>query len=310
MDSTAHSKAATNKTRSAIVLVVDDNPTTAEFLVLALQPHYRTFSALSGEDAIGFCVAHVPDLVILDQHMNNLDGILTCKMLKAIPGMEDCPIVFATSDTSPDLEVKCWDAGATDFIHKPFVIQSLVKRIHKHIESKLTDDLIENMVFVDPASGLYNRGFFNDNYIKQLSLANRYDGPLSLVMFEVVNSPLYSKREPTKILDEHFNLVAKIIVDNLAQPTDILTRYSENEIALLMPDSYIFTAKHSVKKIMDKLTELKHDPALRLQQVVVSASMASLDSLPKNVSLVEQALNILAEGKSAESTSHNAYYVA
>ena len=50
---------------SAVVLVVDDNPTTTEFLVQTLTPYYRTFSSHSGEDAIGFCAIHAPDLVIL-----------------------------------------------------------------------------------------------------------------------------------------------------------------------------------------------------------------------------------------------------
>jgi CheY-like chemotaxis protein len=72
---------------SAVVLVVDDDPTTADLLVQALTPYYRTFSAHSGEDAIGFCATHAPDLVILDLHMPVLDGLLTCKILKTIPSV-------------------------------------------------------------------------------------------------------------------------------------------------------------------------------------------------------------------------------
>ncbi len=305
-----NSRVAGKDTTSAVVLVVDDNPTTAEFLVLTLQPHYRTFSATCGEEAISFCIAHTPDLVILDQHLSKMDGILTCKMLRAIPSMEKCPIVFATGDTSNDLEEKCWDAGATDFIHKPFVIQSLLKRLHKHIETKLTDDLIENMVYVDPQSGLYNRAYFNQNYRKQLSLVKQNNGALSLIMFEIVNSPLYSKRESSKILDHHFNAVAQIILANISKPTDILTRYSENELALLLPDSYVFSGKQIINNVMQALAELKNNHGSSgLQQVVVSASMASLDTLPQNVELIEQVLNILAEGKSSDATNQQAYYV-
>jgi CheY-like chemotaxis protein len=73
--------------QSAIDFVVDDDPTTTGFLVQALTPLYRTFSALSGEDAIGFYASHPPDLVILDLHMPVLDGLLTNKMLKAKPSM-------------------------------------------------------------------------------------------------------------------------------------------------------------------------------------------------------------------------------
>ena len=122
---------------SAIVLVVDDDPTTADFLVQALSPLYRTFSALSGEDAIGFCATLVPDLAILDLHMPFLDGLLTGKMLKSIPSMLNCPIVFSTVDTSTEQEIKCWDAGAAYFVIKPIVVQTLVKRIRAHIQLKM-----------------------------------------------------------------------------------------------------------------------------------------------------------------------------
>jgi PleD family two-component response regulator len=114
-----------------------------------------------------------------------LDGLLTCKMLKAIPSKFNCPIVFSTADTSTKQEIKCWDAGAADFVSKPIVIQTLVKRIRAHVQFKMQNDLIENMVFIDPQTGLYNRRYFNDCYEKQISLAKRNDAPLSLVMFEL-----------------------------------------------------------------------------------------------------------------------------
>jgi CheY-like chemotaxis protein len=79
---------------NAIVSVVDDDPTTTDFLVQFLSPFYRTLVAQSGEDAIGFCAIHAADLVILNRHMPVLDGLLTCEIFKSIPSMLNCPIVF------------------------------------------------------------------------------------------------------------------------------------------------------------------------------------------------------------------------
>jgi DNA-binding response OmpR family regulator len=66
-----------------------------------------------------------------------LNGLLTCKMLKVIPSMLNFPIVFSTADTSTEQEIKCWDAGATDFVSKPIVVQTLVKRIRAHVIAKI-----------------------------------------------------------------------------------------------------------------------------------------------------------------------------
>jgi DNA-binding response OmpR family regulator len=51
--------------------------------------------------------------------------------------MLNFPIVFSTADTSTEQEIKCWDAGATDFVSKPIVVQTLVKRIRAHVIAKI-----------------------------------------------------------------------------------------------------------------------------------------------------------------------------
>ena len=297
------------KSRSAIVLIVDDNPATAEFLVLALQPHYRTFSAFSGEDAIGFCVSHVPDLVILDLHMDGLGGLLTCKMLRAIPGMAKCPIVFATADTSTEQEVNCWDAGATDFITKPFVMKSLIKRVQSHIQAKLQSDLIENTAFIDQQTNLYNRRYFNINLAKHLSLAERNDGPLSMVLFELTNDKLFEGNKEIKISENHLTLVTTLISDNLTRPTDILTRYSSNEFAILLPDTFIFGGKHIIQRVLTAFNELDiNDAALGLKSLKLYAGMSSTNQLSKNTTLNEQAEKNLSQNKQSPASVLASYY--
>jgi diguanylate cyclase (GGDEF)-like protein len=283
---------------SAVVLVVDDDPTTVDFLVQALTPYYRTFSALSGEDAIGFCAAHAPDLVILDLHMPILDGLLTCKMLKAIPNMINCPIVFSTEDTSTEQEIRCWDAGATDFVSKPIVVQTLVKRIRSHVQAKIQNDLIENMVFIDPQTGLYNRRYFNDCYAKQISLAKRNDAPLSLVMFELKNAKLFEEQQASPVTAKHLITFSKLIMEQLSRPTDTLIRYSESEFAVLLPDTYIFGAKHIIQKVLKAVSELKNkNDDTTFEPIDIAAGMASLEALQKNTDLIDLVEKNLSQNK-------------
>jgi diguanylate cyclase (GGDEF)-like protein len=294
---------------SAVVLVVDDDPTTTEFLVQTLSPYYRTFSAHSGEDAIGFCATHAPDLVILDLHMPVLDGLLTCKMLKAIPSMINCPIVFSTSDTSIEQEIKCWDAGATDFVCKPIVVQTLVKRIRAHVQAKMQNDLIENMVFIDSQTGLYNKRYFNDYYEKQISLAKRKDAPLSLVMFEFKNSELFEEQHITPIAVKHLRTLAELILNELSRPTDTLIRYSESQFAILLPDTYIFGAKHIIQKVLVAVAELKNkSDDSTFEKIDIAAGMASLEALQKNTNLIELVEYNLSQNKQSDNAMVSRYY--
>ena len=295
---------------NAVVLVVDDDPTTADFFVQALSPYYRTFSAHSGEDAIGFCAAHAPDLVILDLHMPVLDGLLTCKMLKAIPRMLNCPIVFSTYDTSTEQEIKCWDAGATDFVSKPIVIQTLVKRIRSHIQIKMQNDVIENMVFIDPQTGLYNRRYFNDCYEKQVSLAKRNDAPLSLVMFELKNAELFDEPKTSPVAARHLRAFSEVILEELSRPTDTLIRFSDNEFAVLLPDTYIFGAKHIIQKVLTAVSELKNKSEdSTFAQIDIAAGMASLEALQKNTNLIELVEKNLSQNKLSDNGMVSRYQI-
>jgi diguanylate cyclase (GGDEF)-like protein len=293
----------------AIVLVVDDDPTTADFFVQALTPYYRTFSAHSGEDAIGFCSTHAPDLVLLDVHMPIVDGILTCKILKTIPSMINCPIVFMTADTSTSQEINCWDAGASDFVSKPIVVQTLVKRIQVQIKTKMQNDLIENMVLIDPQTDLYNRRYFNDNYKKQISLARRNNSPLSLIMFEFKNCEIFNEQQETPVAAKYLKEFAVVILGELSRPTDTLMRYGENEFAVLLPDTYIFGAKHIIQKVLNAVSELqsKSDDST-FEQINIATGMASLEALQKSSNLIELVEKNLLQNKLSVNAMVSQYY--
>lgn len=281
-----------------VVLVVDDDPTILDMFNQALSPHYRVFSAQSGEEAIGFCAQHAPDIVLLDLHMPELDGLMTCKMLKAIPNMANCPIVFTTADTTLERELECWDAGATDFVTKPIVMQSIVKRIGAHIQVKLHSDLRDNMVFIDAVTGLYNRRYFNDFYDKQISLAQRNESPLSLIMFELESHRLFESEDRKEPADACLKHVAEVITEQLSRPTDTVIRFNASRFAVLLPDTYIFGAKHIAQKVLIAMNEnasSKRHP--QLEQMVLTAGLASLEALPRSLELLEQAERSLQQNK-------------
>jgi DNA-binding response OmpR family regulator len=118
------------------VLLVDDDPAFLKTASDALREHYAVSLAASGAEAVELAAAgHVPDIILLDIAMPGMDGYDTLKKLREIEGMRDVPVVFLTSMTTPESELRGIESGAMDYIKKPFVRELLLARVRRHLEN-------------------------------------------------------------------------------------------------------------------------------------------------------------------------------
>jgi phosphoserine phosphatase RsbU/P len=74
-----------------------------------------------------------PDLILLDVTMSEMAGYEVCGILKATPDARDIPVIFLTGKTEADDETKGFEAGAVDYIHKPFSPAVMKARVHTHL---------------------------------------------------------------------------------------------------------------------------------------------------------------------------------
>ena len=112
------------------VLVVDDDPALLEQAEAILSPQYGVSLASSGEQALLYLEkGNRPDLILLDILMPGMDGYETLAAIRAVEGCGHIPVVYVTSLTGPDAEVKGLTSGAADFLTKPFVPQVLLTRV-------------------------------------------------------------------------------------------------------------------------------------------------------------------------------------
>lgn len=112
------------------ILVVDDDLILLEQVEDILSPTYDVGLAASGEQAVSFLrEGELPQLILLDLLMPGMDG---CKTLSEIRNIESCteiPVIFLTGMISPEMEVRCLEKGAVDYITKPFSSQVLLARV-------------------------------------------------------------------------------------------------------------------------------------------------------------------------------------
>jgi putative two-component system response regulator len=116
------------------IMVVDDNLATLKQVSYFLSGSYDYTLKTSGEQAIHYCEEDRPDLVLLDIDMPDMNGFETIFNLKQLPTMNGVPILFLSSNTSSDIEIKALESGARDFIHKPVDAAILLHRIALHLE--------------------------------------------------------------------------------------------------------------------------------------------------------------------------------
>ena len=113
------------------ILIVDDEEDILQFLEYNLKKeNFEVYTASSGRIAIGIAERVRPDLIILDVMMPDLDGIETCKELRAIGSLKNTLVAFLTARNEDYSQIAGFDAGADDYISKPIKPRVLISRIN------------------------------------------------------------------------------------------------------------------------------------------------------------------------------------
>ncbi|MFM8742388.1 MAG: response regulator transcription factor [Cytophagales bacterium] len=112
------------------ILVVDDEEPILELLKYNLEKEgYDVKAASDGVQALELAKKFQPDLVLLDIMMPRMDGVETCRQLRAMPELSNAFIVFLTARTEEYSEIAAFDGGADDYIQKPIKPRALMSRI-------------------------------------------------------------------------------------------------------------------------------------------------------------------------------------
>jgi len=122
------------------ILLVDDEPDILEIISYNLKSNgFEVFTALNGVKALKKAKSILPDLIILDVMMPEMDGIETCEEIRKIPELNDTIITFLTARSEDYSQLAGFDAGADDYINKPIKpkllvgkVKSLLRRLNKN----------------------------------------------------------------------------------------------------------------------------------------------------------------------------------
>ena len=115
------------------VLVIDDELSSLEILHDLLSPEFEVQTCSSSIDGLQFAKSQLPDLIILDLNMPNLDGLSVCKIVREAEVTRHIPILVLTGTLEADPRVQAFLLGADDLVAKPFSSAELLARVRSKI---------------------------------------------------------------------------------------------------------------------------------------------------------------------------------
>ncbi len=249
------------------ILVVDDSRMNCVVVKQALMTLYEVLVANSGQGALDLLQKEKVDLILMDIEMPEMDGRETLKRIRENPDWVKIPIIFLTAYTNAEMEAECLQAGADDFITKPFVPIVMLTRVarilevselRKSLESELEikTEQVETVTrksYVDTLTGLYNRAFLEKNLVELIQSGSVG----ALFMFDLDNfkkvNDTYGHIVGDKVL-QYFGEVLK----ELAEDCDMVCRLAGDEFVAFYPellsrDEVAFKAESIIRRFVEKM---------------------------------------------------------
>ena len=121
------------------ILIVEDIPGLIHILQLEVQRlGYETLLASNGEEAVEMAIAQLPNLIMMDIMMPEMDGLEAARRIRENPQTRTIPIIAVTALSSRKDKKKCLDSGCDDYLSKPFTASKLSSSITKLLEQART----------------------------------------------------------------------------------------------------------------------------------------------------------------------------
>jgi DNA-binding response OmpR family regulator len=133
------------------ILVVEDNAELREFIKICLSPYYEFLEASNGKQGWELAVTEIPDLIVTDVMMPEMDGNQFCRNLKSDERTSHVPVIMLTAKIAVEQQLEGLESGADLYLTKPFSVQILQSYINNLLKSRETlRQRYDNKVLLEP----------------------------------------------------------------------------------------------------------------------------------------------------------------
>jgi len=221
-----------------VLLIVDDQVTDLRVLSIAVRDLADVYVARSGQEALEIARQCRPDVVLLDIEMPGMNGFEVCRALKSDPELLDAAVIFVSSHTQTDDELRALECGGVDFIQKPLNIPVARAHIKAHIALRNEAKRLANH---DALTGLPNRILLQDRTEQALQKARRNHSRVAMLLLDLDNFKVINDSMGHSVGDLVLQEVALRLSRSL-RVVDTVSRQGGDEFILLLPEVIGFDA--------------------------------------------------------------------
>jgi len=238
------------------ILIVDDTRTNIQLLAGCLKKDYRLKIAMNGLRCLELArIEPLPDLILLDVVMPEMDGYEVCRKLKANPHTHHIPIIFVTGRDSDEEEEYGLQLGAVDYITKPIRPAIVTARVSTQIMLKQKSDELRNMALHDQLTQLYNRHFLIEAANQKMAESIRHGNPLSILMIDIDHFKQVNDQFGHQAGDSVLQAVAQVLAES-NRKEDVVARFGGEEFVALFEHCPIESAEEKAERFRDKIERL------------------------------------------------------
>lgn len=275
-----------------------------------LDQNYSIYTASGGLEGLELAKNELPDLILLDVSMPEVDGYMVCEALKENVYTRNIPVVFVTAMDDMEDEARGLELGAIDYITKPFSPQIVKARVRNHLELKLFRDRLMKMSMVDGLTAIANRRQFDKEIEQQWQRSVRKQSSLALLMLDIDFFKQYNDEYGHLKGDDCLKQVANVLSREMKRPTDLVARYGGEEFVCILPETDTQGAKCVAENILIAINQagIEHKGSSIADHLTVSIGLvdARPDLDAQLVDFLNSADKALYQAKVA---GRNQYYI-
>ena len=254
-----------NRKKLFPVLLVEDQEISRKLTEKILhKAGFNVTSVENGKKALELFKRQFFPIILSDWMMPEMDGIELCRAIRSTESSGYVFIILLTARDSKEDIIAGLEAGADDYLAKPFNPGELNARIKTGMRIldlerslKKANEEIKKLSVRDPLTDCYNRGYLNDRLSKDIVYALRYNHPLSLILcdidhFKIVNDT-YGHQAGDQVLKDFVNSIKKTFRNKI----DWLVRYGGEEFIIVLPETDVEGAKTLAERLRIKISNQK-----------------------------------------------------
>jgi diguanylate cyclase (GGDEF)-like protein len=234
------------------ILVVDDDPVSARLVDGVLRSAgFASSYCCDPEKAFEVIHAELPDLIILDVVMPQMDGFALCQRVRQSPALQLTPIIFVTRRGDVEQRVHGLSVGGNDYVSKPFAPQELVARVRSHLQ-RLAE--LREMAIRDGLTRCYNNKYFKQRLEQEMSRAKRYQTHLTIGMLDIDHFKRVNDTFGHPAGDAVLAHLASLLTASV-RATDVVARYGGEEFSFLLIEAAVPEALVITNRMRERIAK-------------------------------------------------------